>query len=118
VAGEWAAADRLARDLLPHVVSAVVHDWNSARPLYCCVITAFDSRAAGDDRLTDPPPTTPMAIVSRALGRRAGMVLWLRVIEGLSTADAARILGLRTGEVQMLQHRALDYLGHQTAAAS
>ncbi|WP_068278125.1 hypothetical protein [Aldersonia kunmingensis] len=117
-AGGWAAADRLADDLLPRVVSTVVCDWDSARSLYGWLTAAFELQAATDNRLAAPAPTTPMAMVSRALGRRAGMVLWLRVIEGLSTIECARALGMRTGEVQLLQHRVLEYLGHGTAAAS
>lgn len=117
-AGGWAAADRLADDLLPRVVATVVREWDPARPLYGWLIEAFESQAACDDRVAEPAPTTPMAIVSRALGPRAGMVLWLRVIEGLSAIECARVIGLRTGEVQMLQHRALECLGHSTAAAS
>jgi RNA polymerase sigma-70 factor (ECF subfamily) len=117
-AGGWSAADRLADDLLPRVVSTVVREWDPARPLYGWLIEAFESQALSDDRLANPEPTTPMAIVSRALGRRAGMVLWLRVIEGLSTLECARVLGLRTGEVQLLQHRVLDYLGHSSTAAA
>jgi RNA polymerase sigma-70 factor (ECF subfamily) len=43
-------------------------------------------------------------------------VLLLRIAAGLSTAETAQILGMKTGAVRVAQHRALCRLREMTAA--
>ncbi|MCX5043806.1 hypothetical protein OG921_11580 [Aldersonia sp. NBC_00410] len=116
----WDRADSLARDLHPHAVTAVISENGLATPeslaLLGCLHRAFGGFAEDDVRLANPEPTTPLSIVMRSSGPATAAVLWLRVIEKLSAPDTAAALGMRRGEVQVLQHRALQQLHRGTAA--
>jgi Sigma-70, region 4 len=117
----WDRADTLAHDLYPRAVAAVIAECRSGVPapdaLLGCLARAFDGLAEHEERLAHPAPTTPLSIVLRSSGPRTAAVLWLRVIEKRTTPETAAVLGIRKGEVQVLQHRALQRL-HMGAVAT
>lgn len=50
------------------------------------------------------------------LSEQQQTILVLRIIEGLSAADTARLLGMTAGSVRVAQHRALQRLRHLAAS--
>lgn len=119
---------RPERDALQHrdedaarLLTAIVK--NAARNLRRRHHRALPHRELAEDDVVDPAPTPERTLADAATAEQlagcvAGLselhrsIVTLRVLEEVSTDDAARTLGLTPGHVAVLLHRARKQLEH------
>jgi RNA polymerase sigma-70 factor, ECF subfamily len=128
--GEFESRSRFSTWLTRIVINAALMRLRKSRRES---LMSFDQRLDRDDvpladRLTDPRPSPEEAFVWRErlqlFGRELQNLpaahrsaLWLRAVQGMSTKEAAEILGVNTTTLKSQLHRARRWLGEDGSTA-